>query len=95
MDKPRFDEEEIARFAAVFERHDTWTGWRRLDEAGAPDVLILELTHPAPAVVRIAKSGPESYLANGLPGRSLTVRETLDDVLDTIAAITSPTRMAG
>ncbi|MCB2101983.1 MAG: hypothetical protein KDE22_13990 [Rhodobacterales bacterium] len=95
MDKPRYTPDELVQFANEFRDHVSWTDWRHMDDKDAPDMVVLNLVYPSPATVRIAKTGPETFLANGLPGRTLVVRDSLDEMLETIGAITAGARLAG
>lgn len=79
-----FTEVELKQFVERFDETPGWSRWERVSGNNGRDLIIVHLSRPEGATVRLAKSETGAYMANGFGDWGLMVCGTLDELLDAI-----------
>lgn len=88
MRQADFTSQEMATFVERFERTPAWIDWDRVHDKnqGGSDMLRIRVRGKAPCVLRVMKTGPARFLANGFDEWNLIAGSHLGDLLDALAA---------
>jgi hypothetical protein len=79
-----FTEADLKQFVERFDETPGWSRWERVSGNNGRDLIIVHLSRPEGATVRLAKSETGAYMANGFGDWGLMVCGTLDELLDAI-----------
>nr|CAX84016.1 uncharacterized protein [uncultured bacterium] len=83
MVSTEFTDPEIALFLSRFDRVVDWSRWTRLNNGGR-DVIAIQVAGRTPHTLKLAKSGPGLYTAQGFDGWGLMLCRSLEELLEAV-----------